>query len=109
MGYYSFVNLSIEQSEVTVEQIAETLAEVTDDPDSLFWNSALCGDTDIKWYNHTEDMKKVSARHPDALLVLSGEGEDHDDYWVEYHQNGKAQVEVRPVWEPPPFDPAKLK
>ena len=54
-------------------------------------------------------MRKVSRRHPEAVFTLRGEGEDPGDRWVEYHQNGRIQVERLPEWTPPPFDPAKLK
>ena len=108
MGYHSFINLTIEEGEVTVDEVAETVAEVTKDTDVRFWKSVLNGETEVKWYDHTSDMKQVSVKYPDALLVLSGEGEENDDCWVEYHRNGKVQEERRPEWIAPPFDPEKL-
>ena len=110
MGYNSFHNLQIKESDVTIEDVAATLAQVTndDDDDAAFWESVLSGETDATWYDHSEDLQKVSMRYPDALLILSGEGEESDDQWVEYHRNGKMQLEHMPEWTPAPFDPDKL-
>ena len=109
MGYYSYVNLNIEQSDVTMDQVAETVAEVSDDPDVEFWKTALSGNHEVKWYEYDEDMKKVSRQYPEALFILSGEGEEDGDRWVGYYQNGKVQMESMPEWIPQPFDPDKLK
>ena len=108
MSYNSFHNLQIKESEATIEDVAATLAQVTNDDDAVFWKSILSGETDSKWYEHSEDMQKVSVSYPDALLILSGDGEESGDQWVEYHRNGKMQIEHMPEWTPAPFDPDKL-
>ena len=109
MGYYTYLSIEIDREEPAVEQVAEAVADVAKDSDVAFWKSALTGETEVKWYDGTADMKQVSRRYPEAVLTLRGEGEDPDDRWVEYHQNGRIQVERLPEWTPPPFDPAKLK
>ena len=107
MSYNSFFNLEIANSDVTVTEVAASLAQIMKD-DAMFWENVLIGAADTKWYEHSEDMKKVSVNFPDALLTLSGIGEESDDQWVEYHQNGKVQIERMPEWTPVPFDPDKL-
>ena len=109
MGYYTYLSIEIDREEPTVEQVAEAVGKVTNDTDVAFWRSALTGQTEVKWYERESDMRKVSRRHPEAVFTLRGEGEDPGDRWVEYHQNGRIQVERLPEWTPPPFDPAKLK
>lgn len=108
MSYYTHYQLNIEKSDCTTRDIAETLAEVAGD-DATFWESVLEGnDSSGKWYDHSVDMQQVSRRYPEEILTLSGQGEDPDDQWVEYHHNGRVQIERMPEWSPPPFDPAKL-
>ena len=85
MGYYTYLSIEIDREEPTVEQVAETVADVSKDTDVAFWRSALTGETEVKWYDGTADMKQVSRRYPEAVLTLRGEGEDPDDRWVEYH------------------------
>ena len=85
MGYYTYLSIEIDREEPTVEQVAETVADVAKDTDFAFWRSALTGETEVKWYDGTADMKQVSRRYPEAVLTLRGEGEDPDDRWVEYH------------------------
>ena len=110
MGYYTYLSMEIDREEPTVEQVAEAMADLSNDIDAAFWRTALKGETDVKWYGSvTEYMKQVSRRYPDAVLTLRGEGEDSEDQWVEYYQNGRVQVEQMPEWTPPLFDPAKLE
>ena len=85
MGYYTYLSIEIDREEPTVEQVAEAVADVAKDTDVAFWRSALTGETEVKWYDGTADMKQVSRRYPEAVLTLRGEGEDPDDRWVEYH------------------------
>ena len=109
MGYYTYLSVEIDLEEPDVEQVAEALGDVISDTDVAFWRSALSGETEVKWYDGTADMREVSRRHPEAVITLRGEGEDANDRWVEYHHNGRVQREEMPEWTPLPYDPAKLK
>ena len=109
MGYYTYLSVEIDKEEPTIDQVAEALGDVISDTDVAFWRSALSGETGVKWYDGTADMRKVSQRFPEAVITLRGEGEDADDRWVEYHQNGRVQREEMPEWTPPPYDPARLE
>lgn len=46
----------------------------------------------VKWYEHHEDMLKVSKQFPDIVLKLEGVGEEFPDFWKAYYKNGKFQV-----------------
>ena len=68
----------------------------------------LISSDDYKWYNHEEDMRRVSREVPDVLFTLWGKGEDWEDRWVLYFKHGAmgggpAQItieypECNPYW-----------
>lgn len=63
---------------------------------------------ECKWYDHDKDMLKISKKHPNALLLLSGEGEESGDFWKTYYRNGKmVRIEPEVVW--PVFNETMLK
>ena len=79
--------------------------EIIDGPNSLIKDFiGECGEAgfaleangdcldDCKWYRHREDLTAFSKKHPEALFMLSGRGEETGDAWHEYYRNGKVQV-----------------
>jgi hypothetical protein len=46
----------------------------------------------IKWYDHEEDMRKVSLMFPDATICISGIGEEQPDMWKKWFRNGKMKT-----------------
>jgi hypothetical protein len=61
-----------------------------------------------KWYEHADDMIKISKKYPDVLFILSGEGEESGDIWKEYFYKGKVQI-ANAIVTFDPFDPSKLQ
>lgn len=49
------------------------------------------------WYYHSDSMERLSAKFPDYLFFLSGEGEESGDVWREYYFNGKLFKRSEPL------------
>lgn len=64
-------------------------------------------DDPCKWYEHDEDMRKVSKLYKDTIFILKGEGEDPGDIWKKYYLDGKCQ-EARAIITFDEFDESKL-
>ena len=60
-----------------------------------------------KWYDHTEDMCKISEKYQNVIFSLYGNGDEDGDMWVKYFMNGKVQYE-QAVITYADFDPKKL-
>lgn len=55
---------------------------------------------DAKWYTQEEDMYRLSVQFPKILWCLHGDGDDSDDLWDEYWQDGRMQhchMEIPPL------------
>lgn len=63
---------------------------------------------DWKWYEHEDDMRKISNAFAGYLFVLSGEGEEPGDIWKKYFLNGKCQDERAKI-AIAEFDESKLQ
>ena len=102
MGYYTDYSLE-HNSSMSDSDIANELSYLTGyrfDNDLEIYQ--------VKWYNWAEDMRIFSQRHPTTLFTLNGIGEESEDIWRAYIQNGKMQVsKAILVFEP--FDESKMK
>jgi len=111
MGYYTNFKLEFEVVDSTgfpdTGALEEKISALLDKVTGYQWDGGL-ELADAKWYNHDEDMTKISKSLPKILFTLEGDGEEHGDQWVTYYQNGKKQ-HVRAVVTFPPFDPIKLQ
>ena len=85
MGYYTRYKLEIIEGNDNVTNYEKEISELAN-----YYN---CFDDEIKWYDHQENMVEYSKKYPKVVFKLSGEGEERDDIWVEYYQNGKIQRE----------------
>lgn len=43
------------------------------------------------WYDHEEDMRLLSAKFPDMVFWLSGQGENAEDLWQKFFVGGQMQ------------------
>jgi len=135
MGYYTYYELSIDNSQVKnqvekkkqseIEEIQqsnisdELKKRLIKDVEKMYETSIVTQndvvnfltfdpfDDQCKWYEHTEDMCRLSKEYPNVLFTLTGNGEESEDMWVEYFMNGKVQVE-NAVITYGKFDPKKL-
>ena len=86
MGYYTrftFVD--------TPEPAIERLREV----------SGYSFDDTHKWYDHEDDIKRVSKEFLGKLITVQGEGEESGDLWVLYALNGVIQRHKAEIVYPP--------
>lgn len=61
----------------------------------------------VKWYDWERDMRAFSAAHPNALLLLEGQGEDSADLWRAHFKGGRMQLaKARIAFDD--FDEARL-
>lgn len=80
MGYYT--HYTVEVAPLTPE-----IDEEINDNDDYY---AIQEYSDAaKWYDHDDDMKRLSIKHPESLFKLTGEGEESGDLWIKYYKNGK--------------------
>lgn len=104
MGYYTNHSLVVLKGDAELEiDEVKGLQEVLNEeiPEYAF-------DDGCKWYDHNEDMLRVSKRFPDLLFKLHGEGEESGDFWNTYYKDGKMQhCPVKITYEP--FNPDELK
>lgn len=112
MGYYTNFCLYIENVPGTSESINDlekTLIEDEIDKMGVFeWGSADDGYTGyLKWYDHSEDMCLLSARFPEVLFHLAGNGDDPEDLWEAWFLNGAMQYCPAKITYDP-FDRNKL-
>lgn len=105
MGYYTRYELAIDVPDVDAPRPvdADTLRQ------KLYQKTGYSLTDECKWYDHEEHMREFSKEYPHVLFTLDGDGEENGDIWRKYFKNGKMQFEKQAKWEPPPFDPSKLK
>lgn len=83
MGYYTWYRIEITPDSEEVRAFIDAAANLS---------YALDEDGDsCKWYNHEDDMLRLSREFPDILFELHGEGEEAGDLWRKYFKNGKVQ------------------
>ena len=89
MGYYTNFSLDSYHEDVVLPE------EVTGCCDQdFFYSKEVC---DVKWYDHIEDMLKVSLANPDVEFRTSGVGEEPEDQWQCVFLNGKYKKVVAEI------------
>ena len=96
MGYVTFHTLTVMLADNSAEHpdMYEIIAALRRENENA--NHALDDEgqtlNEAKWYESSEEMKEFSLKYPHALLVMDGDGEGSDDFWVAYYLNGKEQM-----------------
>ena len=84
MGYIT--TFTIEKVEGSQEEYNNILNELKE----LGLEQLAESETDtLKWYDHAVDLEEITSKHPEAVVLLLGRGEDIDDVWYEYWKAGK--------------------
>lgn len=110
MGYYTDYDLNISphgRDVIPEDEIAELEREIAlidvfesgNATDGYYCNA--------KWYDHDDDMMRLSGRFPDILFSLHGDGENQEDMWETYYLNGRMQYCGAEITYPP-FDESRL-
>jgi hypothetical protein len=111
MGYYTRYKVRIVEGTMLNEnnepiKVQEDIEEaITNDMGNDYGNPF---EDSCKWYDHEDDMKTVSKKHPTVVFLLTGEGEEQPDLWHKYFKNGKMQT-ARAIVTYEKFDENKLK
>lgn len=63
----------------------------------------------MKWYDHRDDMLKLSKDLPDLVFILDGVGEENGDLWREFYKDGRTYRWEAPKVSPPEYNPKLLK
>ena len=112
MGYYTRYTLEVRKitDENEYEAIIEELKEdniygdsgVFSDSEYSYHEAIFYSDEEVKWYDHTHDMERMSLVFPNVMFMLHGEGEDRDDMWNEFYYNGKSETCTAQISYPQP-------
>jgi hypothetical protein len=92
MGYYTNYQLSIISGDDYTTDYEKEISELA--------GYDYCFGESIKWYCCEDDMRVYSTNHPQVLFLLEGEGDENDDVWRAYFQDGKMfKTKVKLVFE----------
>lgn len=89
MGYYTDYTLLLYKND-ELQSVDHDWEEELKEETGYYFDEGRVGD--VKWYNHEEDMLRISRNHPDITFELIGVGEVHGDFWKKYIKNGKMVV-----------------
>ena len=108
MSYKTVYSLFIcnKYDEYTFNKIVADLEEIGVVGYTL--NTDLSANFPDTWYDHEIDMIDLSKKFPDILFCLQGTGEENEDIWEKYFQNGKMQRCYAEIVIPP-YDPEKME
>ena len=104
MGDYTRFELTVVEGD---DELIKEFRKECDDAASSIDEDGYTEDSS-KWYDHEDDIRNFSKKHPDSLFLLHGEVEGSTDLWDLYVKNGKAQKCVGEIVYPD-FDEDKLK
>ena len=103
MGYYTQYSFTVLEGG---EELIEKFREENENAKYAFDESGST-ESECKWYDSQKELLEFSMKHPNALFLLEGNGEENGDQWKLYVQSGHFQVcKAEIVFEE--FDKAKL-
>jgi hypothetical protein len=88
MGYYTRYELLIRKG--NSDLISEFLKE--NEYAEYALNEDGSSNETCTWYDHEDELKEFSLKHPETIFELRGEGENSGDIWILYVKNGKSQI-----------------
>lgn len=92
MGYYTRHTLTIiDNDDINIHTKVQDYINENEDLEYALGDDFGESSDSCKWYEHENDMRKISKAFPDILFLLEGEGEDSGDMWKEYYLDGKMQ------------------
>lgn len=103
MGYYTFYQLRVRKlngeqtwTKEEVEELTNVLKErkvwgYAFNNVEFFNSLTFTANNEVKWYEYDEDMLAISKQFPDYVFQLHGDGEETEDFWFAYYQNGKLE------------------
>lgn len=114
MGYYTYFTLGVHKKKYNVNcpdmtvdfeiekkvavELAKLIYEIGDKPDERDVKYLaeveergvyMVLEDSLKWYEHENDMCKLSAMFPDLYFTLEGDGEEFDDFWRKLFHDGQ--------------------
>jgi hypothetical protein len=92
MGYYTRFNLTVHTDRFDEQEIIKDFRENSDYAEHCLTETGGTNE-EGKWYDHEEDLRKLSKKYPNVLFEMHGEGEESGDLWVLYAKNQKLQKE----------------
>ena len=94
MGYITSYNLEHDVTEADWEGVGDQFRALG--VVSIFDSG---GDSDISWYEHEEDLCRISARYPEFTFTLTGVGATNGDLWKKRFRAGRVEeVRAEIVW-----------
>lgn len=106
MGYYTNYTLSMQNA--TAQEEEEIIAKLEGISGSSWDRGEEEYYTYTSWYEHSSDLIELSKQHPEVFFILEGDGEEYNDFWRVYVQNGKKQETYGNIVYGD-YDPEKMK
>lgn len=95
MGYCTDYSLEVKElGSHTFKELDAAIEEMNSDLESIDWGGEHIWQNSsqpITWYDHEEDMGKLSRQFPDIIFALSGIGDSPEDMWKKYFLRGLIQ------------------
>lgn len=94
MGYYTEYNVTITGAGNANRaiKIAEDELKLGRHDYQVFEGGLITFYCHGKWYGWREELTAVSAKFPNLLFEIEGDGEDSDDFWKARIKNGECEI-----------------